>query len=81
MLKNFIDLLEPCAAFTQLVSSDEYETFSSAIPCIKELKLHLENCSGMTGLNGVTTPMLEDLKEDLISCLMKEILIATAPTF
>lgn len=62
MLKNFIDLLEPCAAFTQLVRSDVYATFTSAIPCIKELKLHLENCSGMTGLNGVTTPMLEDLK-------------------
>ena len=62
MLKNFIDLLEPCAAFTQLVSSDEYATFSSAILYIKELKLHIENCSGMTGLNGVTTPMLEDFK-------------------
>jgi hypothetical protein len=39
-----------------------YASFSSAIPCIKELKLHLENCSGMTGLKGMTTPMLEDLK-------------------
>ena len=62
MLKNIIDLLEPFAAFTQLVSADKSATFSSAILCIEELKLHLEKCSGITGLNNVATAMLEDLK-------------------
>ncbi|KZS06422.1 Uncharacterized protein APZ42_030131 [Daphnia magna] len=62
MLKNIIDLLEPFAAFTQLVSADKNATFSSAFLCIEELKLHLEKCSGITGLNGVATAMLEDLK-------------------
>jgi hypothetical protein len=62
MLKSIIDLLEPFAAFTQLVSADKYATFSSAIPCIEELKLHIENCCDVTGLNGVASAMLEDLK-------------------
>ncbi|KAK4025026.1 hypothetical protein OUZ56_010532 [Daphnia magna] len=44
------------------VSADKNATFSSAFLCIEELKLHLEKCSGITGLNGVATAMLEDLK-------------------
>ncbi len=34
MLKSIIDLLQPFAAYTQLVSADKYVTFSSAVPCI-----------------------------------------------
>ncbi|KAK4006990.1 hypothetical protein OUZ56_012144 [Daphnia magna] len=59
---NIKEMVEPFAAFTQLVSADKYATFSSAILCIEELKLHLEKCSGITGFNGVATAMLEDLK-------------------
>ena len=34
-------LFEPFASFTQLVSADRIPTFSSVIPCVEELKMHL----------------------------------------
>lgn len=43
--KNLISrvdtLLEPFASYTELVSADLIPTFSSVIPCVEELKLHL----------------------------------------
>lgn len=61
LLKHIIDLLEPFASYTQLVSADKNITFSSAVPCIEELKLHLEECAKIPGLNLVSTAMLQDL--------------------
>jgi hypothetical protein len=61
LLKHIIDLLEPFASYTQLVSADKHITFSSAVPCIEELNLHLEECTKITGLNLVSTAMLQDL--------------------
>ncbi|XP_045026298.1 uncharacterized protein LOC123470261 [Daphnia magna] len=61
MLKSIIDLLRPFAAYTQLVSADKYVTFSSAVPCIEELKLHLQRSAEKPGLNGVACAMLSDL--------------------
>lgn len=62
LLKNIIDLLEPFASLTQLVSGDKYVTFSSVVPCLEDLKLHLEESSKVAGLNVVSTAMLDDLK-------------------
>jgi hypothetical protein len=59
MLKSITDLLQPFAAYTQLVSGDKYVTFSSAVPCIEGVRLHLSAES--TGLNGVACAMLADL--------------------
>jgi hypothetical protein len=42
LLKHRIDLLEPFISYTHLMSSDKYVMFTSAVQCIKELKLHLE---------------------------------------
>ena len=58
MLKSIIDLLRPFAAYTQLVSADKYVTFSSAVPCIEELKLHLQRSAEKPELNGVACAML-----------------------
>lgn len=67
MLKSIIDLLQPFAAYTQLVSGDKYVTISSAIPCIEELKLHLQKSAESPGLHGVACAMLADLYvKDLI---------------
>lgn len=48
LLKQIVDLLEPFASYTQLVSGDKYVTFSSVVPCIEELKLHLEESAKVT---------------------------------
>ncbi|KAI9556011.1 hypothetical protein GHT06_018572 [Daphnia sinensis] len=61
LLKHIIDLLQPFASYTQLVSADKNVTFSSAVPCIEELKLHLEQFAKIPGLNLVSTAMLQDL--------------------
>ncbi|KAI9559669.1 hypothetical protein GHT06_013674 [Daphnia sinensis] len=62
MLKSIVDLLAPFALYTQLVSGSKYITFSAAIPTIEELKLHLEACAEIVGLNLVSNAMLVDLK-------------------
>lgn len=62
MLKSIVDLLAPFALYTQLVSGSKYITFSAAIPTIEELKLHLEACAEVVGLNLVSNAMLVDLK-------------------
>jgi hypothetical protein len=41
LLSRIEILLEPFASFTQLVSADRIPTFSSVIPCVEELKMHL----------------------------------------
>lgn len=61
LLKNIVDLLEPFASLTQLVSGDKYVTFSSVVPSLENLKLHLEESAKVTGLNVVSTAMLDDL--------------------
>ena len=62
LLKIIIDLLEPFASLTQLVSGDKYVTFSSVVPFLEDLKLYLEECAKVTGLNVVSEAMLDDLK-------------------
>jgi hypothetical protein len=61
LLKNIVDLLEPFASLTQLVSGNKYVTFSSVVPSLENLKLHLEESARVTGLNVVSTAMLDDL--------------------
>jgi hypothetical protein len=34
--------IEPFASYTQLVSAEKIVTFSAIVPCIEELRLHLE---------------------------------------
>ena len=41
LLSRIEILFEPFASFTQLVSADRIPTFSSVIPCVEELKMHL----------------------------------------
>jgi hypothetical protein len=41
-LKKIVNLLEPFASYTQLVSAEKTVTFSAIVPCIEELRLHLE---------------------------------------
>jgi hypothetical protein len=62
LLKNIIDLFEPFASLTQLVSGDKYVTFSSVVPCLENLKLHLEESAKVFGLNVVSEAMLDDFK-------------------
>ena len=41
-LKKIVNLLEPFASYTQLVSAGKTVTFSAIVPFIEELRLHLE---------------------------------------
>lgn len=63
MLKSIIDVLQPFAAYSQLVSADKYVNFSSAVSCIEELKLHLQKSAESPGLNGIACAMLADLSK------------------
>lgn len=44
------------------MSGDKYVTFSSGVPCLENLKLHLEESAKVFGLNVVSEAMLDDLK-------------------
>ena len=45
LLEVVDNLLEPFASYTQLVSGDSFVTFSAIVPCIEEIRLHLERVS------------------------------------
>ncbi|KZS05450.1 Uncharacterized protein APZ42_031346 [Daphnia magna] len=57
------NVLQPFAAYSQLVSADKYVNFSSAVSCIEELKLHLQKSAESPGLNGIACAMLADLSK------------------
>ena len=42
MLQNVVNLLQPFAKFTSLLSGDEFTTLSCVVPAIMDLNIHLE---------------------------------------